>query len=265
MVKQDIRSYVLGLGVDDVGFASAADYGSRRSPELKTIFPDARCLVVMAYGELESCESPDMHVAQNGRYDLMEFSRGCNYRVARFLEREYGARVMTVPVSYPMEMSRDTKGTVGQVSLRHSAVAAGLGTLGRHNLVVHPRLGSRVIFSAVLTDLDLPSDRPLEKNLCTDCGLCVERCPGKALDAAGKTDVMKCIRNSQPYGLSGAIGFWSRHADATPEDRKQMFRDDFFWKMYQAGHIGPQYFCFHCISSCPVGRKSHQSKGSATA
>lgn len=254
MVKDDIRSHVLGLGADDAGFASAADYRSPKSPALETIFPGVRSMVLVAYRELDSCGSPDMHVAQNGRYDLMEFSRGCNYRLARFLGREYGARTMTVPASYPMEMSRATKGTVGQVSLRHAAVAAGLGTLGRHNLVVHPRFGSRVVFSAVLTDLDLPSDGPGADNPCTDCGLCVERCPGRALDEAGRTDVMKCIRHSQPYGLSGAIGFWIRHADASPEEKKAMFKDDLFWKMYQAGHIGPQYFCFQCMSSCPVGQ-----------
>ena len=259
MVKDDIRSHVMGLGADDAGFASADDYRSPRSPALDTIFPGARSLVLMAYRELASCESPDMFIAQNGRYDLMEFARGCNYRLARFLDREYGARAMTVPVSYPMEMSRATRGTVGQVSLRHAAVAAGLGTFGRHNLVVHPRFGSRVVFSAVLTDLDLPSDGPRADNPCTDCGLCVERCPGRALDGAGKTDVMKCIRHSQPYGLSGAIGFWIRHADASAEERKAMFKDDLFWKMYQAGHIGPQYFCFHCIGSCPVGRRGRDN------
>lgn len=260
MVKEDIRSFVLGLGVDDAGVASADDYRSPRSPGLDTVFPGARSLILLAYRELDSCGSPDMHIAQNGRYDLMEFSRGCNYRLARFLAREYGARTMTVPVSYPMAMNRETKGTVGQVSLRHAAVAAGLGALGRHNLVVHPRFGSRVIFSAVLTDLDLPSDRPLNGHPCTECGLCVERCPGQALEEAGRTHVMKCIRHSQPYGLSGAIWFWNRHADAGPEERKAMFKDDFFWRMYQAGHIGPQYFCFQCISSCPVGQKESGSR-----
>lgn len=254
MVKDDIRTYAMGLGADDAGFASAVDYRSPRSPALDTIFPGARCLVVLAYRELASCESPDMYIAQNGRYDLMEFARGCNYRMARFLDREYGARAMTVPASYPMEMSRATKGTVGQVSLRHAAAAAGLGTFGRHNLLVHPRFGSRVIFSAVLTDLDLPSDPAPAGNPCTDCGLCVERCPGHALDEEGRTDVMKCVRASQPYGLSAAVAFWMRHADATPDEKKAMFKDDLYWRMYQAGHIGPQYFCFQCIASCPAGQ-----------
>lgn len=253
MVKEEIRSFVLELGADDVGFASARDYRSARSPDPEAIFPGIRSLIVVAYKELSSCESPDMFIAQNGRYDLMEFSRVCNYRLGRFLERKHGARVMTVPASYPMAMTGETKGTIGQVSLRHAAVAAGLGSFGRHNLVIHSRFGSRVLFTAVLSDLDLPSDPPVAESPCDDCGRCVAGCPAGALDEVGRTNVGKCLRTSQPYGLPAAIGFWSRHADVSAEERKQMFKDDFFWKLYQAGHIGPQYFCFGCMAVCPAG------------
>jgi epoxyqueuosine reductase len=31
---------------------------------------------------------------------------------------------------------------------------------GRHNLVIHPRFGTRITFTAVLTELPLPSDHP---------------------------------------------------------------------------------------------------------
>jgi len=73
-----------------------------------------------------------MQVAMSGRLDLMHFSRSCSYKLARFLEREFKARAMTVPVSYPREMSLETKGAKGDISLRHAAVAAGLGIFGRH-------------------------------------------------------------------------------------------------------------------------------------
>lgn len=255
-MKETIRRFALDLGVDDVGFVSARDYGSPQSPPLDSIFPGARSIVVLAYGELDSCDSPDSHVAMNGRMDLMEFSRSCNYKVSRNLQRTLGARAMTVPVSYPMEMKEETKGAVGQVSLRHAAVAAGLGAFGSHNIVVHPRLGSRVVFSAVLSDLDLRTDPALEKNPCTDCGLCVRGCPARALDEPGRTDLMKCIKNSQPYGLGGAIRFWSRFGEASAAERKAMLKDSHFWRLYQAGHIGPQYFCFKCMSVCPVGREA---------
>lgn len=254
-MKQEIRRFVLDLGVDAAGFAAASDYRSPKSTRLESIFPGVKSLVVMAYRELDSCESANPHIAMNGRLDLMSFSRSCNYRLSRFLERRYGSKTMTVAASYPMEMSRETKGTVGEVSLRHAAVAAGLGTFGRHNLVVHPELGSRVVFTAVLCDLPLGSDEPVRETSCTDCGLCVTNCPGRALDTRGKTEVMKCLKASQPYGLGGTIAFWSRHADASAEEKKAMLRDDHFWKLYQAGFVGLQYFCFSCIGACPAGRR----------
>jgi len=79
------------------------------------------------------------------------------------LEREFKAKAMTVPPSYPLLMSYETRGTVGDVSLRHAAIAAGLGNFGRHNLVIHPTIGSRVVFTAVIINLDLLSDPPVSK------------------------------------------------------------------------------------------------------
>jgi len=61
-----------------------------------------------------------------------------------FLGKEFKAKAMTVPPSYPLQMSYETKGTLGDVSLRHAAIAAGLGNFGRHNLVIHPKIGTRV-------------------------------------------------------------------------------------------------------------------------
>ena len=140
-MKEKIKEFVLGLGVDDVGIAAVKDYKSPRSPDLQSIFPGAKSLVVLAYKELSNCESENMQIAMGGRLDGLEFARSSNYRVARFLEREFKAKAMTVPPSYPLYMSYETKGTLGDVSLRHAAVAAGLGNFGRHNLVIHPKMG----------------------------------------------------------------------------------------------------------------------------
>ena len=252
-MKERIRQFALELGVDDVGFAAAADAATPRTPAVDSLLPGARTVVVLAYKELASCESPSPELAMNGRLDVMEFSRSCDYRVARFVEREARARALTVGASYPMRMSEDTKGSVGELSLRHAAVAAGLGGFGLHNLVLHPRMGSRVIFSAVLTDLEVPPDEPLPESPCTQCGACVENCPGRALDEPGRTAVMKCLRNSQPYGLGASIRFWNRLLAAPPEERGTLLRDPEYWRLYQAAFIGFQYFCFRCIATCPVG------------
>jgi len=253
-MREKIKNFAREMGVDDVGFAAAKDYKSPRSPDLRSIFPEAKSLVVLAYKELPNCESENMQIAMGGRLDILEFARSCNYKLSRFLDREFKVKAMTVPASYPLLMSYETRGTVGDVSLRHAAVAAGLGNFGRHNLVIHPQMGSRVVFTAVLTNLELPSDPPVSEKLCTDCNLCVESCPSGALNEEGKTDDMKCLKHSQPYGIGGNIRFWTKWIESAPEDQKKMVRDVHFWRLYQANFIGFQYFCFNCMKSCPIGQ-----------
>jgi epoxyqueuosine reductase QueG len=253
-VKERIGEFARSLGVEDFGVAAASEYKSPRSLELSSIFPEVKSLVVLAFRELSSCDSENMQIATNGRLDLMEFSRSCNYKLASFLEREFEARAMTVPVSYPLLMARETLGSVADVSTRHAAVAAGLGNFGRHNMVIHPDMGTRVIFTVVMTDLELPSDPPITERLCTDCGDCVESCPGGALDEEGKTDVLNCLRHSQPYGIGANIRFWSKFAEGTVTEQQDMLADEFYWKLYQAGFIGFQYFCFNCLKVCPIGQ-----------
>ena len=241
----------------------AAGYGRRRCgcllrkglrqsplPRHRHPFPAARSIVVLAFGDLAGCEGANPYIAMNGRLDLGSFSRLASYRVARFIEKRLGGKASTA-ANFPFDRRR---GPIGELSLRHAAVAAGLGTFGRHNLVIHPEMGSRVNFAAVLTDLELTPDVPMREDLCTGCGICVEGCPGRALDEEGKTDVLKCMGLSQPYGVRAHIGFWTRFGQATPEERKKMLTDPDYQLLYQADSYGSQYFCFHCIASCPVGR-----------
>lgn len=257
-MKECIRGLVQGWGVDDVGFASVCDYRSPNSPSIESLFPGARTMIVLAFQELSACESQSPQMAMGARLDLMEFSRSACYRLARFVEGKLGSPAMTVPVAYPMDYSTPEKIGVAEVSLRHAAVAAGLGAFGRHNLVVHPRFGTRVIFAAVLTKLDLAPDLHVKENPCNDCGLCVSSCPAGALDSSGKTDVMKCLQNSQPYGMRTNIAFWSRFGDATSEEQKAMLRSPEYLSLYQSAFIGYQYYCFQCLSVCPVGRSVSQ-------
>ena len=252
-MKQSIREFAFSLGVDDIGFAAAADYDSPRSPKIETISPHIKSIIVLAYKELSSCESQDKDTAMAGRQAVSEFARICNYRVARYLESKYKTRAYAVPGSNPFAMLKETGGAVGQVSLRHAAKAAGLGVFGRHNLIIHPRFGTRVNFSAVLTDLELPSDPPLTNDLCTYCNICVEECPAKALEEEGKTVVNECFKVCQPYGLGSNIAFWKKVLAASPDEQKRMMGSVDYWRLYQSILVGNQYYCFNCMASCPIG------------
>jgi reductive dehalogenase len=65
-----------------------------------------------------------------------------------------------------------------------SAVAAGLGELGRHGQLITREYGSRVRLAKVITDMELVCDTPRlfgVWDFCRICKKCAEECPGRAI------------------------------------------------------------------------------------
>ncbi|MEF2879958.1 MAG: epoxyqueuosine reductase [Blautia sp.] len=67
------------------------------------------------------------------------------------------------------------------LSIKHAAQAAGLGTIGRHSLLITPEFGSMIWLGAVLCEEELEPDK-LGRKICDDCNLCVNVCPINALE-----------------------------------------------------------------------------------
>lgn len=64
------------------------------------------------------------------------------------------------------------------------AVRAGIGELGKHGSMICREYGSNFRLAAVLTDLPLAPDLPVDigvEDLCTVCRRCVEDCPPRAI------------------------------------------------------------------------------------
>jgi epoxyqueuosine reductase len=57
-IEEEIKKYGRELGADAVGFASIENYRSPKSPDLKTILPEARSLVVFGYREVDGALEP---------------------------------------------------------------------------------------------------------------------------------------------------------------------------------------------------------------
>lgn len=257
MDKEKIRKYGLKLGIDVIGFTSIEDYHSEKSPDPRSILPDVKSIIVLGHRMIDGAlESKNMRIAMSARMGVMDTSKSHLYLMARFIEDRYRVKAATVLSSYPLDMEAPALGLRGDISLRHAAVSAGLGRFGRHNLVIHPRFGSRLSFTGILTSLPLKSDPPVTEELCDNCNLCVEACPGKALDDEGITHEVKCLIASQPYGMGAAIGFIRKFFGKTPEEKQALLKDPRFLSLYQASFIGFHYQCFNCIAVCPVdGRK----------
>ena len=99
-MKDKIRDFAISLGIDDIGFADVEDYHSPISTPIHEIFPNAKSIIVMAFGELDNCDSENEQIKIHGRMNLSAFSRSCNYRMARFLQKEFKAQVMSIQGSF---------------------------------------------------------------------------------------------------------------------------------------------------------------------
>lgn len=105
------------------------------------------------------------------------------------------------------------------------AINAGLGQLGKHGSMISQEFGSNVRLAAVLTDMPLAYDKPVDiavDDLCMNCQRCVTDCPPEAITnekqlVRGETkwyvDFDKCV----PYfaktlgcGICIEVCPWSR-------------------------------------------------------
>lgn len=90
--------------------------------------------------------------------------------------QEKGYQAMPIAASQIL----DWKNQKGHLSHKHVARAAGLGWIGRNNLLVNEKFGSRIRLVTILTDLPLEIDPP-SKNECGVCRACIKVCPAEAI------------------------------------------------------------------------------------
>jgi reductive dehalogenase len=89
------------------------------------------------------------------------------------------------------------------------AVAAGLGELGRHNILIADRFGTRVRIGAVTTDLPVRHDEPVSLGVarfCEVCLKCADNCPSRAL-SAGEREQVRGV-SKWPTHVERCHGYW---------------------------------------------------------
>ncbi len=90
--------------------------------------------------------------------------------------QEKGYQAMPIAASQII----DWKQQKGHLSHKHVARAAGLGWIGRNNLLVSEKFGSRIRLVTVLTDLPLEVGSPSGRD-CGSCRACIKGCPVEAI------------------------------------------------------------------------------------
>lgn len=94
----------------------------------------------------------------------------------------------------------------GQLSHKMLGWLAGIGFIGRNNLLVHPEYGARMRYVSVLTDMLLENDNPHEGN-CGECLACVTVCPAGAIhDSVKDFDRDACYKKLCEFAKLPFIG-----------------------------------------------------------
>ncbi|GAA0841924.1 tRNA epoxyqueuosine(34) reductase QueG [Marinobacter szutsaonensis] len=76
---------------------------------------------------------------------------------------------------------------------RALAQRAGLGWIGKNNMVIHPKAGSFFFLGEIFTSAPLPVDPPFETEHCGSCSACLEVCPTDAFVGPHLLDARRCI------------------------------------------------------------------------
>lgn len=117
------------------------------------------------------------------RHRVMDKMDRITFLLAEELETK-GYAAIPVPSSDPYE-SWDPERRHGQgiLSLKHAAVLAGLGKMGKNTLLVNRQFGNLLWLGAVLVDAPLTADPVADYYTCPDnCRICLNACPAQALD-----------------------------------------------------------------------------------
>lgn len=109
--------------------------------------------------------------------------------------QDLGYEALPIPASQIL----DWKNQRGHLSHKHVARLGGLGWIGRNNLLVNEKFGSRVRLVTILTDLPLVSDSALSGD-CGSCHACQPVCPAGAISGRPEDfDHLRCYEQLKAF------------------------------------------------------------------
>lgn len=118
---------------------------------------------------------------------LSRYTRGLDYHVA-------GKQILNEilePLAQRYEFSYRIYVDISPLDERRLALKAGLGFLGKNNLVINEKYGSYCFIATAVTEMEVGTEPQPIKN-CIGCGACIRHCPGKAISEES-VDYLHCL------------------------------------------------------------------------
>jgi NAD-dependent dihydropyrimidine dehydrogenase PreA subunit len=255
LAAADLRRLCLEAGADDVGFVSLdrPELDDQRADVLRA-FPSTKTLIsLVCRMNREPIRSPARSVANREFHDTNDHVNEVAREVVRRLD-ERGVAALNPPAGFPMEMSR-FPGKVWVVSHKPVAVAAGLGHMGIHRNVIHPKFGNFILLGTVLVVAEIDREsQPIDYNPCLSCKLCVSACPVGAIKPDGRFDPASCMTHNYREFMSGFTDWVEQVADSKGAlDYRRRVTDSETASMWQSLSFGANYKAAYCLAVCPAG------------
>jgi epoxyqueuosine reductase len=259
---ESIKNMILAEGIDLIGITRADDLLlAHPARPAVSLMPTARSVIVMAVPHsLGAVYAPDLKLWTRNKMQTSRLLDQVAEKVGRYIERG-GFLSLPVSADKPVEIHKRDPQTgkelvhtkvLGQLSLKHAAISAGLGAMGRSNLLITEQFGPHVRLGAVITELPLEPDIPAAYDPCPDgCRECESACPVGALKD-GRYVVDPCF-HYWTWGFEKVppkkLKDWPAYVKMlVMHNRRRDFMVEFGQTM-----ITDVDNCIACMKACPMG------------
>lgn len=210
-----LKKFCLGQGLDLFGVAdtSQAKKDFALSKEVLEELDKAICLGLrLSAGILREISSQPTRLYFHHYRSVNNFLDQAALKVSNYIQK-IGFQALPIPASQILDWQNQR----AHLSHKQLGVLAGLGWIGRNNLLVNTEAGSQFRLVTILTDMDLKTDKPVKDN-CGECRRCIMTCPAKAIkESSSEFDYQACFEKL---------------------------------KAFQKQHLVDQYICGVCVNAC---------------
>lgn len=251
----ELRQVCLEAGANDVGFVELARPAlADQRDDILRIFPRAQSFISFVVRmNREPIRSPARSVANLEFHHAGDRVNDIARIIVEALEAR-GVRALNPSMGFPMEMDR-FPGKIWVTSHKPVAVQAGLGQMGIHRNVIHPKFGNFILLDTIVLDAEISAyDAPITYNPCLECKLCVAACPTGAIGADGHFDFSACYTHNYREFMGGFTEWVERIADSkNSQQYRQKVTDPESASMWQSLSFGANYKAAYCLAVCPAG------------
>src|SRR6267143_430144 len=251
-----LRQVCLEAGADDVGFVEAGrpEIADQQS-DILTVFPSTKMHVsFLLRMNRENIRTPARSIANVEFHHTTDQTNEVARKIVAALERTGVRAINGGAAGFPMEADR-WGAKMWVISHKPVAVAAGLGRMGIHRNVIHPKFGNFVLLGTVLLDAEVSAySQPLDYNPCLECKLCVAACPTGAIGADGRFNFSACYTHNYREFMGGFNDWVETIAESgsAREYRKKVSGAETV-SMWQSLSFVANYKAAYCLSVCPAG------------